>query len=847
MNSIESDYYFEQNNQVEGVLDLLLFTNMRLQSSIAEMNNDSGSNLESEGLVQFNDEEKGDSVRAGITSTTEKVDYSINSDLSAFLKRPVNINTYTWELAGEPGYFIEPWYLFLNHPSIKKKIDNYYLIRGNLKLKFVLNASPFYYGAMLISYNPLEQYHKNNSTEGYIPNIKCSQMPHVYLYPQNSQGGEMDLPFFFHREWLELTSESMVRAMGSLHIRSMAPLANANGASAPITIQIYAWMEDVQLFGPTSTLSLQSSKDEYGSTIISDTASAVARAAGMLSDVPIIGPFATSTSIISGAIGTVAKLFGYTNVPIIAPPQPMMPKALPNMASTDIGTPIETLALDSKNGLTIDSSSVGIPNQDELMISHLVMKESYIGTLIPWETSDPADALLWNFRVNPSVCAFSAGPPVIVDTTPLFMVSKLFAKWRGDIQFRFKVISSQYHRGRLRFTWDPKGNSSTVDTTTEAYNRIVDIAEENDITIRIPYIQSTAYLETYEAPTQLNSSSAIDPLENFDNGVLSVRVLTELTAPIDTASILIIVYVSGCENLEFMQPVNPNESGRFSRFTLQSSMVPFNSSGSDSISMKNTITPQNINLLYGGESVKSLRTLLRRPCFSRSVTLNGSTGSTLVSQIHRSIFSRYPLEPGYDPNGIHTATGIISGTSKPYNWTGYTYINWIGSCFVGTRGSIMWYVNISNPALVSQVNLTRNPSKAALSKANYNSAIASASTNNIALSNFARFTGSGHAGSAITNQRNLSAISAVVPYYSKYKFRFMPPSTCVEGTTTDDSNVDLAILDSITAPANLLTVNAAAMGSNMFNFYCAIGPDFSFLYYLATPTLYYYPSVPVAN
>ena len=34
-------------------------------------------------------------------------------------------------------------------------------------------------------------------------------------------------------------------------------------------------------------------------------------------------------------------------------------------------------------------------------------------------------------------------------------VARMFESWRGDMIYHFKVVCSQYHRGRLVFMWDP--------------------------------------------------------------------------------------------------------------------------------------------------------------------------------------------------------------------------------------------------------------------------------------------------------------------------------------------------------------------------------------------------------
>jgi hypothetical protein len=209
------------------------------------------------------------------------------------------------------------------------------------------------------------------------------------LYPQNSQGGEFTLPFLYHKNWLNATSSTDLENMGTILLNSFGTLKNANGLTTDsINIKVYAWAEDIEVAGPTIELAVQSGSgksvrkhkakdDEYGKGIISKPASAIARAAGALSEIPIIGPFATATSYAAGAVADIASLFGYTNVPVIDDVQPFYSKPFPNLASTDIGTPVEKLTLDSKNELSIDPKITGVDVEDELTIRSFVSRSIY--------------------------------------------------------------------------------------------------------------------------------------------------------------------------------------------------------------------------------------------------------------------------------------------------------------------------------------------------------------------------------------------------------------------------------------------------------------------------------------
>lgn len=826
---------------------------MQLQSGLVQKSSNEGNSDETSGLVNFDDHLAGEAIDLPATIRSEQTTVGLNSELHKFLSRPVNIYTYTWALGGTSSINFDPWFEFLNRTSIKKRVDNYYLLRANLKLKFIINAAPFYYGCMLVSYNPLKSFSAPYIGSGTNIAVPLSQLPRVYLYPSASQGASMTLPFVYHRQWLDVTSATDVRNMGNVIFTVLDSLKNSNGATSSINVQVYAWMEDVQLSGPTVGLSLQSGKaDEYGKGIISTTATAVARAAGELAKAPIIGPYATATSILASAGATLAKTFGYTNVPVVEDVHSLKPSPFPHMSSTDIGTSIEKLSLDSKNELTIDPKVCGANFGDELEINNITGRESYV-TKFTWTTANVANDLLFNIRVTPRLMATASGTSqTIVNGVPMWMVSRMFTNWRGDIEYRFKVICSQYHRGRLRFSWDPNGAiATTTESTTEVYTKIVDIAESTDVVLRIPYMSDVAWLYTGDTIDQVFNTTAVSKIPFYENGVLTVRCLTELTAPITTADISILVFARGADNLEFANPKNIDYSNTLAPFTVQSGLLAYDNEDEDisSIALVPSEAPPENDLIYMGETVKSLRTLLRRAQFVRTACSTVTISATNPNATVRIWFNRFPPSPGYDPNGINQATGLVSGTSKSYNFVPYNTITWIGQCFLGCRGSIMWYANTMTSTPLRSSHLGRCARSAvtgiAIATSDYQPNILQSSNANLTAALTCQQYNSQLQGYSLTNQRTNSSNSAVIPFYSIYKFRQCYPGTAVIGTYVADSQYDVAEYYAQLNPKVDATANASFGSDLAVNFYCAAGADFNYVFFLAVPTLFAYASTPV--
>jgi len=145
--------------------------------------------------VTFIDNEGGVFVDAPLsTNSVAMVDNTDDISLGNFLARPTLIDTTTWTTADIIGVktTLQPWYLFLNNTLIKKKLDNYAFLRGNLHVKVIINGTPFQYGAVRACYSPLLGFVSDKITVPSPINpilVPYSQQPGFFAYPQANAGG----------------------------------------------------------------------------------------------------------------------------------------------------------------------------------------------------------------------------------------------------------------------------------------------------------------------------------------------------------------------------------------------------------------------------------------------------------------------------------------------------------------------------------------------------------------------------------------------------------------------------------------------------------------------------------
>lgn len=779
--------------------------------------------------------------------------YSVNvqpeSDLKDFLARPVVISTINWTSGTTLNTSFKPWLEFLQNTAIKKKIDNYYLIRGVLKLKAVVTASPGLFGAAYASYQPIEYFNpapiiETATYDGWM--VPFSQRPGIDLNIEENTGGEMTLPYLWTHEWLDVTRLNTISEFGEITVRNFTPLVNVGGTAADVTIRFFAWMDEVETSVPTSQLALQSEgmkkgkgkakKDtgEYSETdgVISKPASAVASVAGMLSEVPVIGPFAKATEMAAEGVGAVAKLFGFTNPPVLEDVKPFKNSSLPPLATTEVCHPYERLTLDSKNELTIDNTSRGYIGKDELDIETFCNRNSYLD-YVTWSASDAVGTALWASRVTPELARRDGSSNYKAQPIFACVAAQCFQYWRADMVFGVRVVSSKNHTGSIRVCYDPHGDivTSSPDFAVVT-NWVLDITTDKVTEICIPMSNEYAFLETIRDPFEqrfgLGSISGA-PTVNTTNGTIRVEVNTKQSCYNASADITLMFYAYA-KNVQFFGPTNIR--GDISWYPLQSEGGEENTGLATTDEVQEMTvsesSTENIALIYGGERNPSFRKLLQRMNYSRSTRETANTTELFARRV--CVFNRYPLYLGYDPNGIDEAVGtLVPASDFPFNFVKNTPFHLITSCFAGSYGSINWNIVQDGIDNISMMHVSRDTGT--LTVANYNtvSGLATTASGDEITRFLVESFGSGASGSAIAKQ-NLSSVSINAPYYSQHKFRFNTANRRTLGSGADSSNTDNIRLVCLNKP----TSNNPR--DSCFHYFFGTGPDFNCIFLLNVPT-----------
>lgn len=819
-------------------------------------------------VVSFVDNSAGDVTDLGYShSDIASRGATVNTSLEHFLSRPTLIDTRVWTTAtatGNLGTVLEPWYLLLNNPVIRSKIENYAYLRAKLCMKVVVNATPFHFGLMRVAYEPnvnaagggdRTSKIRSNPTTALTQIIPYSQLPGIWVLPADDSGGELKVPFFRHTNWLQLTNATDVQRCGNLTYHVAFPLTVAStSGSTSISIQTFAWFEDVELNGSTAELSLQA-RDEYDGPI-SRVASAAANVASKLENVPVIGKFARASNIGASAIAGIASIFGFTNTPIIDGVHTFTPAPGAHLASAEISTAVQKLSLDPKQELSIDPTMHGLSSEDEMSIKYITSKKSAL-VMDGWSTSDTTGTVIFNARVNPamfgSVSIVDAGVVERAERvyhTPVSYLSSLFQHWRGDVIFEIQVICTKFHKGRLKIAWDPLGNSGAVALSeNKVYTTILDIGQNNKAMFRVPYHSAYNFLRNRSVGADnWGPGNVLTINPQFDNGQFQISVLTPLMSPVSPQNVGVLISFYGAENFEFANPrstlgaaYNASPPSFFAvqakdEVTAESTAVTFGDQGSKH---------EEQYALNFGEKIVSLRSLLHRYSLYDVSCLDRSSATRCA--LYSKSYTRLPPMFGYDPNGTSTANKLLVVGTSNFNYTPTHPLTFVAMMYGAFSGSVNYYVN-AGADLYPYIGDVRVQRISDNTLASYRAGIASHTINTATTkSAFNRFMNMSNipaatGGGTFTNSQTNAAINFNYPMMASTNWNYTDPTKSNIGSGADQTDKECVLLEAYVKQSTANTVS----DSLTFSTYAGSGPDYNCLWWLCCPTLDYYSVIPTA-
>lgn len=339
-----------------------------------------------------------------------------------------------------------------------------------------------------------------------------------------------------------------------------------------------------------STIRIEQEKGGVGP--ISGVTSKISKTASIFGSIPVIGSYASSVSWLADAVGSAAKVWGYSKPLTLDPPKTITRRAQPGMANTD-----HVFAGHKLSAMVVSevplSSGRSRTDADEMSFQYLAGHPAWI-TTVNWPNTATSGTLLLTKAVGLGLDQVAVGKGGV--WTPMDYISQMFGAYRGSVKYTFKIPKTEFHSGRLAISFVPwDGNSAVVapanlGDTDNLFRVIWDVRESNTLEVCIPYTSTRNYTNV-----------------GREFGYMYVHVINELMAPSTVpSSVNILVEKSAGDDIEYAFPVR----GFHTQDTYPQPYIQFQSA---SVKLGQNLGGNDMLVAESfGEKVLSVRTLLKR-------------------------------------------------------------------------------------------------------------------------------------------------------------------------------------------------------------------------------------------
>jgi hypothetical protein len=519
--------------------------------------------------------------------------------MSNLLENPVLIDTVSWSATdakeAELGSFLLPELIGskTNFQQLVLQTNTYF--KPHFKVEFKINTPQFYFGRLIISFDPFSQLTPPNRTDySMVKQARLSTLtgyPSTYLDAGYANSAVLSIPFKHIQSYLTTNSKETFDLMGKVRLTVLNELRTVDGMVNHVDIQVFLSVYEVDLkvpvaphptiipdlaFIPNPSDHLLALREDSEWTLTETHGGLVSSLSGTVEKGIGVGRKAASafanvtTGNFSGAahdvgdaangVGDILKTFDLD--------KPLDPthgcykaiKPLPPLAHMwGVDGSIRLGEGPMGGNYQADADSGGSPLEQDL--GSLAQRQMLV-TQIPWTTDQTAYTVIKTIPILPSFTDYTL-PQAVGATqysaygtveTFLSYISASYAAWRGSFKFRVDFVASGFHRGKIAFSFVPN-QSVTIpsgENLTNFPTKYFSLAEERSTSFTIPYVASTPY-KWWSPWASLTSRGRLTDEEIL--GQLYIWITVPLTAPSNVyQSIEMNVYMGAAPDFEFMFP-----------------------------------------------------------------------------------------------------------------------------------------------------------------------------------------------------------------------------------------------------------------------------------------------------
>lgn len=489
------------------------------------------------------------------------------NDLKDFLRRPIHLYDFVWPRTAPRGTELLRVNFpreFLVNQMVQEKLAGFRFSRFTLVVELQINAQPMNAGGVIAWFEPLvRQLAYRPSSSGHLGGIYG--YPNVVYRLGDATSVQIKIPFFPLVSHYDLTTG--YGGAGDMIVTTLSPLTGSDDVDATV----FVWAEDIETSMPTGMPLLFRGQAQAGPADerkrpgnIETIARSVGSAAGSLTKVPVIGAFASVAETVLGGVGAIASAFGWSKPLDPEFPTEVGPMLGRNMANFNGDSKAKVLALDARNTTNIPTA-VFNTTEDEMSFNYLAQRPIFTDAFKVLG-SQAQGTLVYKWPVEPSACKKSVVVVPGADTVwvarfenYLSYMSTCAKYYRGGIKYCFQFFKTDFHSGRLRFTYVPGARTDTVYSDIDinkCYSQVFDLRSTKDVEFTIPYNYLQPWKETVNlSDPPLTVAKNLEPVYANPQGYIYVTIVNALRNPSTVDSeIEAIMLVSGAPDLQFAVP-----------------------------------------------------------------------------------------------------------------------------------------------------------------------------------------------------------------------------------------------------------------------------------------------------
>jgi len=519
-----------------------------------------------------------------------------------YLQRPSIISSGNLS-ASDSGILFFADVTSLITPQKFSRMSNIYTYRADFEVTLQVNADRFQQGRYILFYLPtggaLSPANTGNSLlwkNMHTCNLtKITQLPHVEIDLATQTHVTLKIPYtsiYPMISWSTVNSAS-AQGLGIFGICPYSPLNPGSGGSTTCGYALLGSLQNVKIGSASVNQADDSTKEAQAQNIgpITSALNRVSLVGDVLGDVPLIGSAARNVSWYAKVASRATSIMGWSKPIALSAPTRMDRKTTPFNAVSDVSTNAKPLGVLSENSVRVPSSLTS--SVDEMDYGFIVKHFAHLLSL-SWTTSGVTGNVLGTIPVIPQgSVAWSKG----YAHTPLSFVYNQFARYRGSIKYRFKLVKTAFHRGRLIVAFYPGISIGTpsIGNSEYVFREIVDVSTTSAFEVCCPYMVPTPWTN-----------------QNTQIGTMVVYILDPLVAPVSVStSVDILLEVAGGDDMQFSVPITWQVEP-YAPSTAQAGDESYSETPCFTLGPKSNAPLDLINVETSGEVVKSVRQLIKR-------------------------------------------------------------------------------------------------------------------------------------------------------------------------------------------------------------------------------------------